>query len=98
MSDAIVPSNYNVQVDMGGGEIVTINLFQMRMMALAVTFRADIGVWPPSVNKLGLTRQSICERFHIDPAFATTYKQLGETLTEVHADLFAQFKDAINAG
>lgn len=90
MSTTIIPSHYDVQVAFPSGETVTINLFQMGMMASAVKFRADHGVWPPSVGKLRLTRASICERFYIDPRYAKTYAMLAETLSECHAGMMAE--------
>lgn len=90
MSTTVIPKNFEVTVAFPSGETATINLFQMGMMASAVKFRADYGMWPPSVGKLRLTKAQICERFFIDPQYAKTYAMLAETLTECHAGMMAE--------
>jgi hypothetical protein len=91
----IIPSHFDVTVAFPDGSTAKINLFQMGVMASAVKFRADHGVWPPSVGKLRLTRASICERFFIDPRYAKTYSMLAETLAECHASMMAEREAAL---
>lgn len=93
----VIPSDYDVSVQFPDGTVRKINLFQMGMMAKAVKFRADHGVWPPSVNKLRLTKATICERFCIAPEWAKNYKMLAETLEECHAHMMAERAQALKA-
>lgn len=91
-TSCLVPSDYDVMVAFPDGSARKLNLFQMGLMAKAVRMRAETGVWPPSVNKLRLTKAQICEQFCIDPAWARTYSMLADTLEECHADLMSEFR------
>lgn len=94
MTTAIRPADYDVEVQFPDGTTRKLNLFQMNMMASAVKFRAETGMWPPSVGKLRLTRAIICERFCIDPQYARTYAELAETLKECHDGMMAELIEA----
>lgn len=93
----IVPKDFDVTVQFPDGSTGKLNLFQMGTMAQMVRFRADHGVWHPSVAKLRLTRASIAERFYIAPEWAKTYSMLADTLAECHESMMAEYRAAVSA-
>lgn len=90
----IVPKDWNVTVGFPDGTTGQINLFQMRMMVIAVRFRAEHGMWTPDVAKLRLTKKKVCDMFYINPAYAKTYEQLAETLDECCESMMDELRAA----
>jgi iron-sulfur cluster repair protein YtfE (RIC family) len=83
-------SQFEVNVQFPSGEIKTINMLRLLVLAQNAEFKRDHGMFLPGVNKLRPTVKAIREEFEIPASVCRTWEDAARCLRMFHTDLSNQ--------